>query len=407
MNSRLYQMAEYAYNNVSYYRERIKKTGRTIEELLEERDWAHIPLLEKEDVADHNNSMIADEYLGLYARDKLIRSHTSGSSGVQLDVYWADQSYYLSLLPLWMERWQQARIHPRDRVCYFNTCLEDDQAYVYRKNALIVSKRELTYNKLSGISNEIKNFEPKWLLLHPTIALMFCEIVESEHLEFPSICYIELTGEIVLDSLKRRLEEDFGCKVKCHYGTMEVNSIGYEIEKNTYRIFDSSSYVEIIDDEGNVLPYGEKGNIYVTSLQNFSMPFVRYGVGDTGILSERENQAGQKERVLKLCGAKKTEYILLENGERISADKLLEPLVWLGERGEAVVYQIQASQISLSQLEIRFALDEEIDPMEFLQCYMQRLDGKLRDHINIGFNFMQGIERPNATTGKWKWFRGM
>jgi phenylacetate-CoA ligase len=44
--------------------------------------------------------------------------------------------------------------------------------------------------------------------------------------------------------------------------------------------------VEILDENGTVLPYGEKGQCN-TSLFNKAHPFIRYDIGDIGILDEK------------------------------------------------------------------------------------------------------------------------
>jgi phenylacetate-CoA ligase len=47
-----------------------------------------------------------------------------------------------------------------------------------------------------------------------------------------------------------------------------------------------NTFVEILDDENNVLPYGQEGRI-VISLFNKAHPFIRYDIGDIGILGEK------------------------------------------------------------------------------------------------------------------------
>jgi phenylacetate-CoA ligase len=46
-------------------------------------------------------------------------------------------------------------------------------------------------------------------------------------------------------------------------------------------------FVEILDEKGAVLPYGEKGRIVITSLFNKAHPFIRYDIGDIGALDEK------------------------------------------------------------------------------------------------------------------------
>ncbi len=403
MKRNCFSIARYAYENVPFYKRILIDKGISAEELFCEKEgWNQLPIIEKKDVAEHNSAMISEDFLGLYARDKLISSHTSGTSGSQVDVYWERGDYCKSLLALWAERWHQAGIHPRDRVCYFNTMLENETLFQYKKNSLIISKKGLSYEKLVGVMDEIVRFRPKWLLLHPTIALLICEIMEQEHIHIPSISYIELTGEMIIPSLIKRLKNCFQCVVKAHYGTMEVNTIGYEFSQEKYALFENSTYVEILDENGNVLPDRKNGYIYVTSLHNRAMPFVRYGVGDMGFIEKYTTESGEI-RLLTLSCAKRGEHILFLDGARISADVLLEPVSFLSGMGEKIVYQIIAKQVSQKEIQITFVIDNEIDRQEFINFYLQNLPSELLQSFNFMFYFKDRVQNPD-NTGKVGWY---
>lgn len=50
------------------------------------------------------------------------------------------------------------------------------------------------------------------------------------------------------------------------------------------------NYVEIVDGEGNREPDGSKGEILVTSVSNFGIPFVCYRIEDRGVLSSKKQR---------------------------------------------------------------------------------------------------------------------
>ena len=86
---------------------------------------------------------------------------------------------------------------------------------------------------------------------------MILQMVKEEQLPIlPNLKYIELTGEMVTAGLKQSLEKVFSCQVRSHYGTMEVSTIGYEYQE-TYQLFNQSTYVEIIDNNGQLVNDGE------------------------------------------------------------------------------------------------------------------------------------------------------
>lgn len=338
--------------------------------------------------------------MGLYAMDKLIHAHTSGSSGEQLEVYWAEKDYYMSLLPLWIQRWKAAKIHPKDKVCFLNSCLPDGEDYRVEKSVMFISKSKLDYDRMSHIGELIQEFRPRWLLLHPSAANLLCEVVVNENIDLHFLEYVELTGEMYFEQLVKRIERLFSCTVKGHYGSMEMSSIGYELEHNRYEIFETSVYVEVLNEDGQPAPLGEIGEIYVTSLQNYAMPFIRYCIGDRGKFLK--NSTGK--RVLEICGARNTEYLITENGERLNAELLLEPIIRLSMGGEKMVYQVQSQQTDVRELKILVVLDDEIERNEFVQYYLNNLDRHVSENFNIIFKFIDRVIFPNTDTGKVKWF---
>ena len=47
-------------------------------------------------------------------------------------------------------------------------------------------------------------------------------------------------------------------------------------------------FIEIINEDGSIVNDGESGEILITDLYNMAMPFIRYKVGDLGIIKNGE-----------------------------------------------------------------------------------------------------------------------
>jgi phenylacetate-CoA ligase len=76
------------------------------------------------------------------------------------------------------------------------------------------------------------------------------------------------------------IEQAFACKTYNQYGSREMGAISIERENREMDIFFLRQAVELIGKEG------EK-NMIITSLDNYSMPFLRYQIGD--VASETDN----------------------------------------------------------------------------------------------------------------------
>jgi phenylacetate-CoA ligase len=77
-----------------------------------------------------------------------------------------------------------------------------------------------------------------------------------------------------------RIESQFGAKVLDKYGSREFSGIAYQcLNSANHHVQDESYIIEILVDGRIALP-GEIGEVVITDLNNFSMPLIRYRIGD-------------------------------------------------------------------------------------------------------------------------------
>jgi phenylacetate-CoA ligase len=63
-------------------------------------------------------------------------------------------------------------------------------------------------------------------------------------------------------------------------------SIGMECEKHDgYHLHTDNLAVEVVDDAGQSVPPGSNGRIVITDFRNAATPFIRYEIGDLGVMA--------------------------------------------------------------------------------------------------------------------------
>lgn len=132
---------------------------------------------------EHADDLVSEEFVADVALERLIHTHTSGSTGTFFDVYWSKADMLHALLPLWVDRWKAAGIHARDRLCQFNTTLANDKVFEINGNTMIVSKDRLSPLYLEDTYRRIREFEPEWMILHPAMAFFLMERARKIRLE--------------------------------------------------------------------------------------------------------------------------------------------------------------------------------------------------------------------------------
>jgi len=215
MNSKIFEIVKYAYENVPFYM-RIKEQQNIDLDNLNSKTWEKIPLVEK-DMLLKSGSVISNKYIVDLISNKLIELKTSGSTGKCLDLYWDKKDMSKSLLPLWVYRKKYHNIMTKDKLCFFYTLKsisKDEDEEFKSETKWGFSKNGLNDNKLLEIYNKMLEFEPKWLLLQPSIAVLLIRCKNKFNLpKIESIKYIELSGEILFDDVRKEIEDNFECGI--------------------------------------------------------------------------------------------------------------------------------------------------------------------------------------------------
>ena len=71
--------------------------------------------------------------------------------------------------------------------------------------------------------------------------------------------------------------------------------------------------VEIVDENNRVLPLGEEGRVIITSLYNKAHPFIRYDIGDVGMLSK---ESTAKKPILEKLIGRTNDIAVLPSGKK-------------------------------------------------------------------------------------------
>jgi phenylacetate-CoA ligase len=204
------------------------------------------------------------------------------------------------------------------------------------------------------------------------------------------------TGGELLDEYTRKLAgEAFEAELFDNYGTNEVGGIGKECAKHSgYHIEGNLNVVEIIENGENV-SIGEEGEITVTNLNNYAMPFIRYNLEDLGSLTEDECSCGNCFPLMKITQGRKGVFIYLPNGRAISALRVYYDLNLI--QG---IKQFQVIQEKVDHLIVKIVRGSrftEATPEEVRRMFVQKLGD-----VEVDILLVDDIRRER--TGKFRPF---
>jgi phenylacetate-CoA ligase len=146
--------------------------------------------------------------------------------------------------------------------------------------------------------------------------------------------------------MREEIERALGLRALDIYGLSEVMGPGVSMESAEDRdglfIWEDHFYPEVIDPaSGDVLPYGEEGELVFTSLTKRAFPVLRYRTGDICALFAEPSASGRTMvRMTKVKG--RTDDMLIVRGVNVFPSEIER--VVLEQRHLAPHYQIQLSR---------------------------------------------------------------
>jgi phenylacetate-CoA ligase len=78
--------------------------------------------------------------------------------------------------------------------------------------------------------------------------------------------------------------------------------------------------VELLDDGkgGKPVPPGNEGEIVITNLHSYAMPFIRYRQADVGVMAGVPSRCGRGLPLMKIVAGRLGDFIMLPSGKKLS-----------------------------------------------------------------------------------------
>ena len=293
-----------------FYQDFIKEKGQI-------REWKDIPIIRKSDF-----QRPLPEIIGSKDISNLHIHNTSGSSGTPFffakDKYchamnWANIDNCLKQHGIEIGKSLQARFYgiPLGGAKYYKERFKD---FLARRIRFPVF--DLSDINLERILQSFKDNKFEYINGYTSSLVVFAKFLIHKELCLKVICptlkVVFPTSEVLDDIDRKTLEQAFGVKVVNEYGAAELDIIAFEDVDGDFVINDKTLFVEILGEDNLPVVPGVEGRIIVTSLYNKVMPFIRYDLGDSGILSEKtkngqsvlEKLVGRTNDIIKLPSGK-------------------------------------------------------------------------------------------------------
>lgn len=243
---------------------------------------------------------------------------------------------------------------------------------------------------------EMETFRPKLIFAYASSVFGFGEFLDANGVKphYPTKAII-CTAERLDDHMRNRLHKIFGVPVFDRYGSREVGCIAGECAQHEgLHLHMYDHIVECLDTRTGEPVWEKPGEIVVTDLNNYAFPFIRYLIGDRGILSKEACPCGRKGYVLRKIVGRTTDTITTKDGRLVHGEYFTH--AFYGIEG---ITRFQFIQEDLEKYSLVLVRDETFRE-EALEGIVREIKAKVGQDSEVEIRFVDDI--PITESGKFR-----
>jgi phenylacetate-CoA ligase len=236
----------------------------------------------------------------------------------------------------------------------------------------------------------MKDFKPTILCGTPSYILHLAEVADDMGVDFKDLFFKSgiFGAEPWTENMRRELESKLHLKAVDIYGLSEIIGPGVSIEcteeQNGLHVFEDHFIVEIIDPEtGQVLPYGESGELVFTSLTKEAFPVIRYRTRDISSLNPTPCTCGRTfVRMTKPAG--RTDDMLIIRGVNVFPSQIESVL--MEKQTTRPHYQLEVDRKgNLDTLTIKVEINDSVfsDDIKSLQTMENKIATDIKETLGV------------------------
>ncbi len=307
---RLRALVEYCGKNVPYYRSLFAGRGidpSGVDDVAVLRE--HGISITKEDIRSRSDEFMSGEF----RREDLVCNFSGGTTGVALPLYKTMDYWCMRMaIKLRSEDWIGKRPGTPSAIIWGHKpnlgriAMARLQLYWNFQNYRYLSAMDIGEESLLKYVGSIKRYGARYIESYVNPVYLMAKTIEKYGIDPPRLDGIVTGAETLRDFQKEKMEEVFGCPVYDRYGCSEFTNISCECERHRgQHINVDNLWVEVVDKNDRPV-IGEEGEVVITDLMNFAMPFIRYRLDDTAVMTDRKCSCGRNFPMLEKVIGKTT-----------------------------------------------------------------------------------------------------
>lgn len=390
----LQRLLRHASEHCPYYRQQWEAAGLRAADVQGPPDFRRWPVLDKPQIREHRLAMRSEPLAG-----SLISKATGGSTGVPMH-FDLDQGSYERRNAAMLRGYSWAGASPGTKQFYlWGVPLEQRSARQVWKDRLfnaiqrrkVVNSFALSEETVPQILRELNRYRPDVVVAYTGALYQFARSLAERNLRPYSPRSLVVGAEQLHGFQRELIESVFAAPVFETYGSREFMLIGAECsEHRGLHLTAEQLYVEILDDDGQPAADGQVGNVVITDLYNYGMPFIRYAIGDQAVAGFTSCPCGRGLPLLQAVSGRRLDALRTPDGRAVPGEFFPHLM-----KDYAGIRQFQVVQPALDQLELRVVLAPTWTAAQ-QQHLLEQVARTMGPHVVVQWQAVPAIELTRA-----------
>jgi len=399
---KLRRLIDHCYANVPFYRRVFDENEINPGDIRTISDLKALPVITKQTMSENSNDLLARNY----PKKMMETETTSGSTGKPSRFYF-DRTARDIRKASQMRSFMWAGQQFGDKLLLVKSFMDQKKTF-YRRLSDIATRTQrldaydLTDMTLADHIERLRKLRPKIVYGYAKALFFLARLLNQLRSNDLGVESVISSGETLLETERKEVEKAFRCKVFNLYGSVEAYSIGMECSAHEGLHVSSDLYIfELTQNGATINSEGKEGEVTITNLHNYAMPFVRYNIEDLAEFKTDERcRCGCFFPRIELTGGRKGDILHGTNGNKLScmffsgvfrqfekqicqyqviqtkADRLKMNIV------RTELYNEQASGQLVRRVREKAGADMKVD-IDFVPVIQPMRSGKLRTTISL------------------------
>lgn len=327
-NRKLRRLIRHAYANVAHYRRLFDRARVSPDDVRTVHDLHRVPFTDKNDL---RSSPLQDILARGVSLDRLNVRVTSGSSGRPFLVRRSRWEEY-TLLMFRLRTQRQFGRKLRDKIAYIGASVipgenrDTFQVRLRRATGIYGFHSVDCFQPAGDICRDLEALDPEIIGGYAGAVAHVAPFAKGRYAR-RSLRFAMCGGEAVTPAKRRAIENGFGVPLFDVFGCHECNLLAWECpETGLSHVCDDNVIAEVIND-GRHVEEGEKGEVILTVLHSYTMPFIRYRLGDVVVKGPHQCPCGRPFSTFREIEGRVREYFLLPDGRRVHPLEVVLPVI--------------------------------------------------------------------------------